>query len=79
MTPIFIPMNYGSGNIDCTGMELVVALLVCFYLCQLIMVWMNLFMEFFEFKSKSDFLYWNIPFLPIIIVFIKKIASIKKD
>lgn len=54
---------------------------IIFVLClvygiQLWITWVNLFYE--QFKTKRDFLYWHIPYLPIITSAIKKFQSIGK-
>lgn len=78
MTPIFISMNYDNiGNVS--GMKFAMEILASIYITQLIFMWSNLIMEMEDFKSKLHFLYWNIPFIPIIVLFIKKLSSINKD
>lgn len=68
-----IPLVTGGGG-SCTGMQIFWILVVSLYLCQFIMTFINLYMD--EFKSKKQFFWWFVPFLPIILGVIKKVREI---
>ena len=79
-TPIPMPImiHHGGGYGGPVSWQDALIITACIlYLVQITVVWTLLFID--DYESKISFLYWNIPFIPVFVLFIQKIISIGND
>lgn len=75
VAPIIIPIHYnGGGGGPFSFGAFFLATAIVFYAIQIVCVWASMFIG--DFTDKRSFLWWNIPFLPAIMAFIKKFKQI---